>query len=644
MKTRSKSIFHFLTLLAVLVSLFGSAVSVTPAYAATYTVTKTADTEDGTCDSDCSLREAIQAAESVSGPHTINLNGALTYTLIDAGGAQGQLPDYANGIDQTITINGNGATIQADSTNFRIFEVGSGTLTLNNVILKFGSCVNSYGCDTQSTGSSDRSNGGAIFNSGTLIINNSTISNNNANSSGGAIFNYSGTLTVTNTTFTSNTGGAIANPGSGTVTVTNSTFTSNIANGSGGGISNSNDLTVTGSTFHMNTASGSGGGIYNGGTLNLSMSSIHHNQANEGGGIYSSSQSTLTIANSTITSNTATNSDNSGGGIYTRDDMTLKNSTITANTGGGVYIKGDDEYEDNNNPLFITVSIINTILANTTSGNDCYYGSFYSSPNTAIITGSNNIIRTQGGDLSHTCGTTSPLTSDPLLGALTGTPSYLPLNVGSPAIDSGDASTCSAFPVSNASQNGVTRPLDGDAIVGAVCDIGSFEYTAVVVPPPTPTEQALNGGFEKYSPSTSKVPYKWVKSSNFGLTDGKTTVHKVGKFSVRITGSGTQKKTLTQTLSSTTGFTGGASGSAVTFSFYVKGSLVPATGKCMGQISLYNGPTVTTQTVACPKGTFGFTKKSITFNAPFAYTKAIIRFTYQKSGGTVWFDVVSLKK
>ncbi len=42
--------------------------------AATFTVTKTADTNDGTCDADCSLREAIVAANAAAGADTINFN------------------------------------------------------------------------------------------------------------------------------------------------------------------------------------------------------------------------------------------------------------------------------------------------------------------------------------------------------------------------------------------------------------------------------------------------------------------------------------------------------------------------------------------------------------------------------------------
>lgn len=57
-------------------SLFAGAALINPSQtlAATYTVTKTADTDDGTCDADCSLREAIAAANTNAGHDTIEFN------------------------------------------------------------------------------------------------------------------------------------------------------------------------------------------------------------------------------------------------------------------------------------------------------------------------------------------------------------------------------------------------------------------------------------------------------------------------------------------------------------------------------------------------------------------------------------------
>ncbi len=121
--------------------------------------------------------------------------------------------------------------------------------------------------------------GGGVANFGTLTVTNSTFSGNHADGAGGigggGIHNLSGTVTVTNSTLSGNTANGAAGSGggirnfSGTLTVTNSTLSYNAANGSsgvGGGIDNGGTVTVTNSTFFSNTSSG-GGGIFNGGTL-----------------------------------------------------------------------------------------------------------------------------------------------------------------------------------------------------------------------------------------------------------------------------------------------------------------------------------------------------------------------------------------
>ena len=66
--------------------------------------------------------------------------------------------------------------------------------------------------------------------------------------------------------------------------------------------------------------------------------------------------------------------------------------------------------------------------------------------------------------------------TDPLLGALTGSPAYFPLNAGSPAIDASNDAICATAPVSNTSQNGLTRPQ------GPHCDIGSYEAADTTQP------------------------------------------------------------------------------------------------------------------------------------------------------------------
>jgi CSLREA domain-containing protein len=50
----------------------------TAATAATFTVTKTADTNDGACNADCSLREAIVAANALPGADIVVLPAGTT--------------------------------------------------------------------------------------------------------------------------------------------------------------------------------------------------------------------------------------------------------------------------------------------------------------------------------------------------------------------------------------------------------------------------------------------------------------------------------------------------------------------------------------------------------------------------------------
>ncbi len=151
-------------------------------------------------------------------------------------------------------------------------------------------------------------------------------------------------------------------------------------------------------------------------------------------------------------------------------------------------------------------------------------------------------------------------------------------------------------------------------------------------------EQILNGGFNTYT-GASKIPASW-SAAKFSIADGKTaTVKQEGAASVRIIGAGVGK-TLSQTL-----MLNGSTGDAFTFSFWVKGSSIPTAGVCRAQILFYNGATLnpTRKTVNCGNGTYAsFKQKLLSFTAPGDYTKIVIRFTYSKASGRVWFDGVSL--
>ena len=211
----------------------------------TFVVTKTTDSDDGSCDAnDCSLREAITRANTLSTDDTITFKSSANGT-ITLGSA---LPALAN--NGTLTITGNGRTntivngIVSGGNTVRVFRVASGA---------------------------------------TVKIANMTITKGD-----GGIENYGGTLTVTSCSISGNStalGGGIANVSvlnhDATLTVTNSTISGNSAQGQGGGISTSIDsvTTVNNSTISGNSAA-FGGGIDNIGTLNLNNSIV----ANSTGG------------------------------------------------------------------------------------------------------------------------------------------------------------------------------------------------------------------------------------------------------------------------------------------------------------------------------------------------------------------------
>src|SRR5215208_6906473 len=181
----------------------------------------------------CTLVRAINAANSDttvggnctqgSGADTIVLPANSTQTLTSANSIDNGLPV----IRSIITIAGNNSTIRraASAPEFRIFLVGkSGNLTLRQTKVTGGSL------------SGDSRGGGVYRQSGTLTLIGCTIASNSAYLGGGvANSSLAGTLTVTNSTVSSNTatgnqgGGGMFNNTGGILKVTNSTISDNTA-------------------------------------------------------------------------------------------------------------------------------------------------------------------------------------------------------------------------------------------------------------------------------------------------------------------------------------------------------------------------------------------------------------------------------
>jgi CSLREA domain-containing protein len=311
------------------------------ARAATFVVTKTADTNDGTCDADCSLREAVIAANANPGADDITLP-AGTYTLTIAGANEDAAATGDLDITDSVTINGAGAvtTIIDGGAIDRVFHVLAGTSAINDVTIRNGLAPGV-------------SAGGGVLVVATLGLTNVTlIDNHTAGGAGGGILN-NGTTTITNCTVSVNgSGGGVGGGGinnQNVMTISGATITGNTTGGggSGAGVNNSADMTLSNSTITSNNAGGggNGGGLFNSSTVSVDATTITGNAAGpsggNGGGVYNSG--TATITGGTIATNSTAGGGN-GGGAFNSDTLTLTMTPVTGNTasgnGGGIYENG----------------------------------------------------------------------------------------------------------------------------------------------------------------------------------------------------------------------------------------------------------------------------------------------------------------
>lgn len=156
--------------------------------AATFTVTKVADTADGACNADWSLREAIIAANALVGADTVVLP-AGTYTLTIPGAGENASATGDLDVSDALTISGVGSastTINGGGLD-RVLDAALTTLpvAISDVTLTGGSA------GASGTG------GGINHSSGALTVTNVVITGNSAGF-GGGIDNSSGTMTLTN--------------------------------------------------------------------------------------------------------------------------------------------------------------------------------------------------------------------------------------------------------------------------------------------------------------------------------------------------------------------------------------------------------------------------------------------------------------
>jgi CSLREA domain-containing protein len=220
------------------------------------TLTVNATTDDRPDNHNCTLREAVIAANTNtavddcgrgSKTDTIILP-AGTYALSITGKGEDAAAKGDLDVKSKITIMGAGARttiIDASALSDRVFHVlDYGDLTIKNVTITNGS-----------------GSGGGIFNEGKLTLDHSTLRSNSGDSGGGLKNDGYGTLD--SSTISENSadfGGGIFNRG--TLTLNNSTVSGNIAD-FGGGVKNQGTLKLNHSTLSANTAANEGGGINN---------------------------------------------------------------------------------------------------------------------------------------------------------------------------------------------------------------------------------------------------------------------------------------------------------------------------------------------------------------------------------------------
>ncbi len=268
-----------------------------PAAATTIMVDSTADDFDQGANGNCTLREAILAANTNAavdgcaagqpGP-TVDVVAVAAGTFVLAIGPRGDDAGVRGDLDLTddVDIQGAGADlthVDGDGID-RIFHVAGGVIAVISDLEARG-------------GDAGSGNGGGIENDGELTLHGVTVSGN-------------------------------------------------LAQGPGGGIRNNSFLTVRRSLLAGNVTADHGGGLDNHGTSVLENSTVSGNDgAGLGGGLYNLSGESMTIVHVTVQGNVA----GAGGAIHNAGDLTASNNLIVGPCSGSVDTSGGGNLESPGN-------------------------------------------------------------------------------------------------------------------------------------------------------------------------------------------------------------------------------------------------------------------------------------------------------
>jgi predicted outer membrane repeat protein len=275
---------------------------------------------------------------------------------------------------------------------------------------------------------------------------------------GGAIgLSNNSALTLQRTTLSANASGLGG-------TVGTSTFHTNSGYGGALDIESGSAAVVTQSAIDGNASGNTSLGIAGGGiavigssSLTLTQSSVTRNVSRYGGGIYATSAATLQLSNDTFAANQAT----LGGAMYL--DHTAANvdfATIsgnTATTGSGIAVNSNN-----------AVQLRNSIVSRNSGGNDC-----------GVDGGIQNYASAGYNIAGNGCpinGTADIQTTDPQLSPLSANGGLGDTMMPHPTSRAADAGSCTASSI-NVDERTHTRPGDVPRVsdVADGCDIGAVE-------------------------------------------------------------------------------------------------------------------------------------------------------------------------
>lgn len=288
----------------------------------------TTPTDELNADGDCSLREAIVAANTDtavdacgagSGSDTL-LIPAGTYALTLTGAPEDAAASGDLDLLQAVTLVGAGvdATIIDGNATDRVIHVLAQSVSLNTLTIRNG-------------------NSGSNNAAGIQIVNGSVTGaqiavTGNAGNIGGIHVGNNASLTLLESVVAENSGasaGGIFVSGSGVAVLDRTLVATNTVSFDGGGIWSSGDVTVINSTISSNTANTDGGGLnIVSGTARLFSTTVVGNSADnsgsggDGGGLFVDPSAIVTATNSLI----AANLDLSAAGSPAPDCVGLINS------------------------------------------------------------------------------------------------------------------------------------------------------------------------------------------------------------------------------------------------------------------------------------------------------------------------------